>query len=144
MIRIATVFQMPRAWGLAWPALATTTDDRLAAVFCDDLTETAVAGAWTKAMEPLADAASGGFRSLSAASRDELVDRFQRCVECRGSVAATRRALQRHPNTVRYRLHKLQSLSGGLLRNPKDVTDLALAIRSAWQPARAMAQAPAS
>jgi hypothetical protein len=38
--RGATDFQIPRAWGLAWLALATTTDDQLAAVLGDDLTET--------------------------------------------------------------------------------------------------------
>jgi hypothetical protein len=142
--RGATDFQIPRAWGLAWPALAPTTDDRLATAFGDDPTETAVASASPEVMEPLADAALDGLRSLSAASRDELIDTFQTCVECRGSVAARRRAVERHPNTVRYRLRKLQSLTGGSLCNPKDVTDLALAIRSASHSARPMAQAPAA
>jgi DNA-binding PucR family transcriptional regulator len=142
--RGATDFQIPRAWGLAWQALATTTDDRLAAVFGDDLTETAVASASPEVMEPLADVSLDGLRSLSAASRDELIDTFQTCVECRRSVAATRPAIQRHPSTVRYRLRKLESLTGRSLCNPKDVTDLALAIRSASHPARPMAQAPAS
>jgi sugar diacid utilization regulator len=70
-------------------------------------------------------------RSLSATSQDELIDTFQTSVECLGSVAATRGAIQRRPNTVRYRLRKLQSLTGRSLCNPKDVTDLALAIRLA-------------
>jgi hypothetical protein len=38
--RGATDFQIPRAWGLAWLAPATTTDDRLAAASGDDLTDT--------------------------------------------------------------------------------------------------------
>jgi sugar diacid utilization regulator len=82
-------------------------------------------------------------RSLSAASRNESIDTFQTCVECRGSVAVRRPAIQRHPNTVRYRLHKVESLTGRSLCNPKDVTDLALAIRSASHSARPMAHAPA-
>jgi hypothetical protein len=58
--RGATDFQIPRAWGLAWLALATTTDERLAAVYGDDPTETALASASPEVMEPLAHAALGG------------------------------------------------------------------------------------
>jgi DNA-binding PucR family transcriptional regulator len=84
-----------------------------------------VASAPPEVMELLADAVLGGLRSRSAASRDELIDTFQTSVECRGSVTARRRAIQRHPNTVRYRLRKLQSLTGRSLRNPRRPRDRA-------------------
>ena len=52
-----------------------------------------------------------------------------------GSATAAGALLFCHPNTVRYRLRRLEAGTGQTLSNPGDVAELVTAVR-AWRPAK--------
>jgi hypothetical protein len=73
--------------------------------------------------------------SLLALPEDELevlLGTFEAWVRASGSASAAGAALFCHPNTVRYRLRRIESGSGRTLGNPGDVAELVTAVR-AWR-----------
>ncbi|MEZ0050378.1 hypothetical protein ABIA30_001376 [Mycobacterium sp. MAA66] len=67
------------------------------------------------------------FSGLSDQEQDTLFDTFQSWVDNDGSVRAAGDALFCHPNTVRYRLHRIEERTGRSLSKPRDVAELCLA-----------------
>src|SRR5271166_1328258 len=67
------------------------------------------------------------FAGLSDQERDTLFDTFQAWVDNDGSTRAVGDLLFCHPNTVRYRLHRIEQRTGRSLSKPRDVAELCLA-----------------
>ncbi|KNB49211.1 PucR family transcriptional regulator [Streptomyces caatingaensis] len=75
-----------------------------------------------------ADTVLARVRALPPAERDRLLDTLERWFAGGGSAAAAARLLYCHPNTVRYRLRRLEDLTGRSLSDPRSVADLAVAL----------------
>ena len=67
------------------------------------------------------------FAELAQHERDILFDTFRVWVENDGSLRVTGELLFCHPNTVRYRLHRIEQRTGRSLSRPRDVAELCLA-----------------
>ena len=67
------------------------------------------------------------FAELSDQERSILFKTFQAWVDNDGSMRAVGELLFCHPNTVRYRLHRIEQRTGRSLSKPRDVTELCLA-----------------
>ncbi len=76
-----------------------------------------------KLVEPTMDC----FSELSDQERDTLFETFQAWVDNDGSMRAVGELLFCHPNTVRYRLHRIEQRTGRSLSRPRDVAELCLA-----------------
>ena len=78
------------------------------------------------------------FAELASNERDILFDTFRVWLENDGSLRAAGELLFCHPNTVRYRLHRIEQRTGRSLAQPRDVAELSLAFevhrRLMWQP----------
>lgn len=68
------------------------------------------------------------FAGLPDHERDVLFDTFRVWMENDGSVRTAGELLFCHPNTVRYRLHRIERSTGRSLSNPRDVAELCLAL----------------
>ncbi|MBC2878411.1 MULTISPECIES: PucR family transcriptional regulator [Streptomyces] len=68
--------------------------------------------------------------ALPADERERLLDTLERWFAAGGSAAETGRRLYCHPNTVRYRLRRLEELTGRSLQDPRAVVDLGAALRA--------------
>jgi PucR C-terminal helix-turn-helix domain/GGDEF-like domain len=77
------------------------------------------------------------FAELSHSERDILFDTFRVWLENDGSLRVAGELLFCHPNTVRYRLHRIEQRTGRSLSRPRDVAELCLAMevhrRLMWQ-----------
>ena len=77
------------------------------------------------------------FAELAHNERDILFDTFRVWVENDGSLRVVGELLFCHPNTVRYRLHRIEQRTGRSLSRPRDVAELCLAFevhrRLMWQ-----------
>jgi DNA-binding PucR family transcriptional regulator len=77
------------------------------------------------------------FAELADHERDTLFDTFRVWVENDGSLRVVGELLFCHPNTVRYRLHRIEQRTGRSLSRPRDVAELCLAFevhrRLMWQ-----------
>ena len=77
------------------------------------------------------------FAELADNERDILFDTFRVWVENDGSLRVVGELLFCHPNTVRYRLHRIEQRTGRSLSRPRDVAELCLAMevhrRLMWQ-----------
>ena len=81
------------------------------------------------------EAARAVLGSLLALPEDELellLGTFEAWVRANGSASAAGAELFCHPNTVRYRLRRIESGSGRTLGNPGEVAELVTAVR-AWR-----------
>jgi DNA-binding PucR family transcriptional regulator len=67
------------------------------------------------------------FAELSDQERDILFETFQAWVDNDGSMRTVGELLFCHPNTVRYRLHRIEQRTGRSLSKPRDVAELCLA-----------------
>jgi hypothetical protein len=77
------------------------------------------------------------FAELAHSERDILFDTFRVWLENDGSLRVAGELLFCHPNTVRYRLHRIEQRTGRSLSRPRDVAELCLAMevhrRLMWQ-----------
>jgi DNA-binding PucR family transcriptional regulator len=77
------------------------------------------------------------FAELSHNERDILFDTFRVWLNNDGSLRTAGELLFCHPNTVRYRLHRIEQRTGRSLTRPRDVAELSLAFevhrRLMWQ-----------
>lgn len=77
------------------------------------------------------------FAELAQHERDILFDTFRVWLENDGSMRVAGELLFCHPNTVRYRLHRIEQRTGRSLARPRDVAELCLAFevrrRLMWQ-----------
>ena len=67
------------------------------------------------------------FGDLSDNEREILFDTFRVWLDTDGSMRAAGEALFCHPNTVRYRLHRIEERTGRSFLRPRDVVELCLA-----------------
>jgi PucR C-terminal helix-turn-helix domain/GGDEF-like domain len=67
------------------------------------------------------------FSELADHERDTLFETFRAWVDNDGSIRAVGELLFCHPNTVRYRLHRIEQRTGRSLSKPRDVAELCLA-----------------
>jgi PucR C-terminal helix-turn-helix domain/GGDEF-like domain len=67
------------------------------------------------------------FTGLSDQEREVLFETFQAWVDNDGSMRTVGELLFCHPNTVRYRLHRIEQRTGRTLSKPRDVAELCLA-----------------
>ena len=76
-----------------------------------------------------ADARLAPLAELRPGVRDRLTASLAAWLDCQGRVDETARALEIHPQTVRYRLNQLREAFGGALDDPDARFELALALR---------------
>jgi PucR C-terminal helix-turn-helix domain/GGDEF-like domain len=78
------------------------------------------------------------FAELADNERNILFDTFRVWLESDGSLRTAGELLFCHPNTVRYRLHRIEQRTGRSLAQPRDVAELSLAFevhrRLMWEP----------
>jgi PucR C-terminal helix-turn-helix domain/GGDEF-like domain len=78
------------------------------------------------------------FAELAENERDILFETFRVWLESDGSLRTAGELLFCHPNTVRYRLHRIEQRTGRSLSRPRDIAELSLAFevhrRLMWQP----------
>lgn len=74
----------------------------------------------TRVLDPLLE--------YDARHRSDLLPTLRRFLECDGSWRQCAASLHLHVNTVRYRMRRVEELTGRDLRNPLDRMDLALAV----------------
>ncbi len=78
------------------------------------------------------------FAELADNERDVLFETFRVWLENDGSLRAAGELLFCHPNTVRYRLHRIEQRTGRSLSRPRDIAELSLAFevhrRLMWRP----------
>ncbi len=74
----------------------------------------------TRVLDPLLE--------YDARHRSDLVATLRRFLECDGSWRQCAASMHLHVNTVRYRMRRVEELTGRDLRNPLDRMDLALAV----------------
>jgi hypothetical protein len=77
----------------------------------------------------LADARLAPLQGLRPAVSERLTESLRAWLDCQGRVDETARALDVHPQTVRYRLNQLREAFGGALDDPDTRFELALALR---------------
>ncbi|MGG2464124.1 PucR family transcriptional regulator [Streptomyces sp. RGM 3693] len=78
----------------------------------------------------IARAVLEGVLRLPAGERDRLLGTLECWFAAAGSAAAAAQLLYCHRNTVRYRLHRLEALTGRSLRDPRAVADLSVALHA--------------
>ena len=69
-----------------------------------------------------------GFAGFGEDERDVLFETFRAWIETDGSMRAVGELMFCHPNTVRYRLHRIERCTGRSLSKPRDIAELALAL----------------
>jgi DNA-binding PucR family transcriptional regulator len=70
----------------------------------------------------------GGLDELSADDLETLLITLSAWYEASGSVNDAAKLLYVHPNTIRYRLRRVQTQTGRSLENPRDVADIRAAL----------------
>ncbi|MGB9303498.1 MAG: helix-turn-helix domain-containing protein [Mycobacterium sp.] len=75
----------------------------------------------------LADISLGSLADLTDDDKKLVVDTFRAWLDHNGSVSDTAAALFCHPNTVRYRLRRIEERTGRSLNNPRQLAELCLA-----------------
>ena len=117
------------AFRLARTALAASTASEPVTVFDRaPLTMTVLADA--EVAQRVVQVVLGGLEDLSPDDRDVLLDTLAAWSTHNGSASATAVHLYCHPNTVRYRLRRLEERTGRSLTNPREVAELVLALEA--------------
>lgn len=111
---------------LARIAMRGAQERRTVVVFGGDPLSAAAASA-PDIMPRVADLVLGGLDGLADEDRTLLLDTFGAWLDADGSAAETAKRLFVHPNTVRYRLRRLEERTGRSLSNPRAVAELSLA-----------------
>ena len=116
---------------LARLALGSNSGDAGVAQFRDSPIDILVAAAPHAALQT-ARAVLGVLLELSEEELDLLLSTFEAWVRASGSATVAGAELYCHPNTVRYRLRRIEAGTGRVLANPGDVAELVTAVR-AWR-----------
>ncbi|MFD7160609.1 PucR family transcriptional regulator [Kribbella sp. NPDC059898] len=118
----------PRALQLARTAMATVPVGRAEVRRFDPSPLAALIAIDPNEGRRIAEAVLGSVLALPADDRTVLLDTLHEYLNHDGSAEHAARALHCHANTVRYRLRRLQELTGRTLSDPHDAAELA----SAW------------
>jgi hypothetical protein len=102
-------------------------DSELVTVFDGSILATAAVSA-PEVMVKLVDPILDRFADLGEDERNVLFDTFRAWMQNDGSLQAASRELCCHPNTVRYRLHRIERRTGRFLSRPRDLAELCLAL----------------
>ena len=116
---------------LARLALGSNSGDTGVAQFRDSPIDILVAAAPHAALET-ARAVLGSLLELPEDELDLLLGTFEAWVRASGSASVAGAELFCHPNTVRYRLRRIEAGTGRVLAKPGDVAELVTAVR-AWR-----------
>jgi hypothetical protein len=116
---------------LARLALGSNNGDTGVAQFRDSPIDILVAAAPHAALET-ARAVLGSLLELPEDELDLLLGTFEAWVRASGSASVAGAELFCHPNTVRYRLRRIEAGTGRVLAHPGDVAELVTAVR-AWR-----------
>jgi PucR C-terminal helix-turn-helix domain len=116
---------------LARLALGSNSGGTGVAQFRDSPIDILVAAAPHAALET-ARAVLGGLLELPEEELDLLLGTFEAWVRASGSATVAGAELFCHPNTVRYRLRRIEAGTGRVLANPGDVAEVVTAVR-AWR-----------
>ncbi|MFJ5833676.1 PucR family transcriptional regulator [Streptomyces sp. NPDC093089] len=81
---------------------------------------------------------------LPAAERARLLRTLEHWFDAAGSAGAAARSLFVHPNTVRYRLRRVEELTGRSLSDPRAAADIGAALLAVRGPGRGDVSRPAS
>jgi DNA-binding PucR family transcriptional regulator len=119
---------------LAWIALGAATPADLVSVF-DRSPLRMAAIADPDARRGVVQVVLGGLGGLSLDDCDVLLDTLDAWVTHHGSAADTAAYLYCHPNTVRYRLRRLEERTGRSLNEPRAIAELLLALEAHRQAA---------
>ncbi|CAN5243795.1 helix-turn-helix domain-containing protein [soil metagenome] len=110
-------------------ARATNTD--LVTVFDDSVLSVAAVSA-PEVSERLAEIVLDRFGDLADGEREILFKTFRVWMDNSGSIPTAATLLYCHPNTVRYRLRRIEERTGRSLSSPRDVAELCLAFATYW------------
>jgi DNA-binding PucR family transcriptional regulator len=72
----------------------------------------------------------GNLLAMPDRARDPLVETLEHWLEAKGSVAEAAHTLFCHPNTVRYRINRLEEILGVDLSDPGDLAEVASAVQA--------------
>ncbi|MGU3502366.1 PucR family transcriptional regulator [Mycobacterium sp. C31M] len=123
-----SALEIPKGWRLAQLAAETTNERERVVVFGDNVTNTTAVAASPEVLRLLSEQSLHEVLQLPEVTREHLLATFEKWLDCKGSVRLTALALDRHPNTVRQRLNKIEELTGKSLGNPRDLADLVVLI----------------
>ena len=116
----------PHAFHIAKVMLRGRTDNgSRIAVFDGSILATAAVSSPAVMLKSVGNLLSG-FDDLGEEERELLFETFRVWQECDASMSATAEALVCHPNTVRYRLRRIEKRTGRSLSRPRDVAELCL------------------
>jgi sugar diacid utilization regulator len=101
-------------------------DAGMVTVFDDSVLAVAAVSA-PEVTAKLADLVLGTFGDLSKDEKTVLFNTFRTWVDNDGSIPNTAAQLYCHPNTVRYRLHRIEERTGRSLSAPRELAELCLA-----------------
>jgi hypothetical protein len=107
-------------------ALDSTTEDTPVVIFDGNVLAVA-AVADPHVSRRLAAEVLGRLNTVGREERQILIDTFRSWVSHRGSLTETAAAIYCHPNTVRYRLHRIEDYTGRKVTAPHDIAELCLA-----------------
>jgi hypothetical protein len=127
----AELHQASWALQLARLALGSHAGGTGVAQFRDSPIDVLVAAAPHAALEA-ARTVLGSLLELPEEELDLLLGTFEAWVRANGSATVAGAALYCHPNTVRYRLRRIEAGTGRTLANPGDAAELVTAVR-AWR-----------
>lgn len=80
-----------------------------------------------RVMKQIATTVFAGFGDLNEKERDILFATFRTWMKAGGSINASAERLYCHPNTVRYRLRRIEERTGKSIGRPRDLAELCLA-----------------
>jgi hypothetical protein len=103
--------------------------DEMVTVFQDSALAVAAVSS-PEVTHKLADLILGRFNDLPADERNLLFNTFRTWLDSDGSIAKAAEQLYCHPNTVRYRLHRIEERTGRALSAPRDLAELCLAFET--------------
>jgi hypothetical protein len=95
-------------------------------VFDDSVIAVAAVSA-PEVTKKVANLVLGAFDDMTSDEKDVLFDTFRTWVNNDGSITNTAAQLYCHPNTVRYRLHRIEERTGRSLSVPRGLAELCLA-----------------
>jgi hypothetical protein len=118
-----------KALRLARIALMGSTSDERVTVFDEAPLSVAAVGA-PEVMGRVVQNVLGGLAALPRDDRTVLLDTFKVWLDCGGSATDAAEKLFCHPNTVRYRLRRIEERTGRSLTEPRAVAELCLAFEA--------------
>ncbi|MGH7903314.1 MAG: PucR family transcriptional regulator [Candidatus Dormibacteraceae bacterium] len=127
---VGALGQLAGAYRQAELALRSIPPHALEVASLDERLTGALLAASPELARRLADRVLGALFELAPADREVLLRTLRGYVELGGSVAAVARAVPCHRNTVLNRIGRIQDLTGLSPSNPREMTQLALALEA--------------